>query len=285
MNCDFSQVMLERKGGYIYRNKPAVLKVEKELMSYAKKANALFAKRFGFEPFILEYLEADYVGEKNGINEVYVQTRKDLWKDRKEIIDQGHDGNYAAYCTLNDYDKETGVMGESDIVFSPEYYVDARSELRKAKRNKRQQERESEEAAEYIEDREKEVREHFREQERQINQVQDPNYRKDLLADLDRRKREWEKRVKEAYRNKRNFDEHLDSYENKLNDYEDTIEYITLITMLHEMGHALGYKHILDEPKNIMYPKNIGGSRSLNAKQANAIVCAFQKLNGLTTRY
>ena len=281
--CGFSRVMLKRGSRYIYRDRPAVLKVEKELMSYARKANGLLEKQFGFEPFVIENLESDYVGENNGVSEVYVQTRKDLWTDRKEIVDKGADGNYSAYCTVNNFDRHTGAIKETDIVFSPEYYVDPRSKIKKAERILDDKEEESERAEDYIRDRNRKVREAFEEEERQINQIQDPELRDTLLERLEDKRQQWERTIRTAYKNKKEFDQYWEDYEDNWEDYEDDIKGLTLITMLHEMGHALGYGHTPGDPENLMNPTTAGDI--LTGRQINAVLCAFHNFGGLTVRY
>ena len=233
--CGFSRVMLKRGNRYIYRDRPAVLEVEKELMSYARKANSLLEKQFGFEPFKIENLESDYVG--------------------------------------------TGVIRETDIVFSPEYYVDPRSNIKKAERILETKEDESEKAEDYIRDRDRQVRKSFEEEERQINQIQDPDLRATLLERLEDKKQQWERTIRNAYDNKRDFDRYWEDFEDSWEDYEDDIKGLTLITMLHEMGHALGYDHTPEDPENLMNP--IAAGDILTGRQINAILCAFHKLGGL----
>ncbi len=59
-----------------------------------------------------------------------------------------------------------------------------------------------------------------------------------------------------------------------LKNYKDKIEEETLMTMLHEMGHALGYDHTPNDPENIMFPA-LKNNRDLSGRQIQAVICSF----------
>lgn len=131
--CDFNGIMQYQKGNYLYLKEKQILYVDEYLFSFADEANRLLTESFGFEPFIIEYLESERVGFSNGISEVYIQSEIDLWED---LRGRSEDGKYHAYCKSS-LDKKTGEIEESDIVFSPEVFFEPRDAIDRAERSAR----------------------------------------------------------------------------------------------------------------------------------------------------
>lgn len=234
--CDFSGVMQYKNGNYSYLKEKQVLYVDEYLFSFANEANSLLTESFGFEPFVIEHLETERVGFSNDISEVYIQSEISLWEDLKSKFEGG---KYHAYCESS-MNKKTGEIIESDIVFSPEIFFEPRDAIDRAERSARV------------------GRQDLRRFQREVDRVDDPQLREHYQDFADRER------------------DSLRDYNRELKNYREQIEKETLITMIHEMGHALGYDHTPDDPENVMFPVMGDNRGDLTGKQIRAIACSFR---------
>ena len=161
-------------------------------------------------------------------------------------------GNYLAYCRVAEkYNRDTGEIYHSDIVFNPILYDTDRYNLEIAER--------------FFDGEIEDTREAIRDQrDRDLD-----------FCDRVIRKEDCYRDVENFYDNKEDeLDEISDNIEESLEDKKEDIYTQTLKTMIHELGHSLGYAHTPQDIENIMYNNNYGGS-ILTGRQVKAVLCAF----------
>ena len=260
--CDFSPFW-ELEGIRLHRRKKTVFYADPHLFKFAREASDIMSAQIGRELFEIRRLNSDYVASGNGINEMYIQTKADLFEDKKKLIDQGLDKPYAAYCDITGkFNHSTGEIYESDIVFSPEYYIDPMKDIKEIDEL-------SQSADQRLREEEEEMEEFFEQEEEKIRHIKNKDRRNYFEKRLRAERRRFERYVESVEKDLEDFDENTDKY-------EDSLEDRMVLTMMHEMGHALGFDHRPEDPENLMYPTNVSTKGLLNGKQIRAALCAFR---------
>ncbi len=249
--CDFSPFIKIAGDLYLHRREKAIFYVSPELLKIAKEASELLSDHIGIDLFEMRDAR-DY--EDQSLNDgsiIYIESDESHYEKMKNSLEPG---DYLAYCkTRQKYNIETGEMYYSDIVFNPIIYDKKRAEYKQAKRR-------TNDIMDSKRDRLEDVDEH-----EICQQVWGLNPPQSCYEKVRERKREREDLL-DDYEDK--FDDLFDGW--KKNIYRDTLK-----TMIHELGHALGYKHTLKDIKNIMYKSNATGGTILTGRQVNAVRCVF----------
>ena len=237
-HCDFSPFYLY-DGVRLHRRQKGVLFVTEELFDLAEEANELLSGHIGVPLFEIRHL----TDSGNG-SEVYISTNKDHYELEKK---QREPNSYLAYCNMTEnFNKQTGEIYESDIVFNPILWDKVREISKDWKKTHRRNER------------------FLRNYKREIKKLKNnPYIDPSVISAFEREFKEWEKQNEKS--------------EDDLEKFEDSIHLRSLETMIHEMGHALGYQHTPNSIDNIMY-NQIHENRTktiLTSRQVDAVLCAF----------
>ena len=237
-NCDFTPFFLYN-GVRLHRRQKGNLFVSDELFDLAKEANELLSARIGITLF-----EIRHITDSGSGTEVYISTDQ-VHYEREKKLKEPH--SYLAYCSITEnFNKKTGEIYESDIVFNPILWDKPRELSRDWKKSLRENEQRLEQYEKRIKD--------FKD---------NPHADSHTIAVLKRQLKEWETLNEKS--------------ESDLDKFKDSIYLRSLETMIHEMGHALGYQHTPGDIENIMYSKIRGnrGGTVLTGHQVNAVLCAF----------
>ena len=237
-NCDFTPFFLYN-GVRLHRRQQEILFVSDELFGLAKEANELLSTRIGITLF-----EIRHITDSGNGSEVYISTNEVHYESEKKLKEPN---SYLAYCSITEnFSKKTGEIYESDIVFNPILWDKPRELSRDWKKSLRENERRLEQYEQRIKD-----------------LKNNPHADSHTTAFLKKQLKEWETLNEES--------------ESDLDKFKDSIYLKSLETMIHEMGHALGYQHTPGDIENIMYNKIRGNRRGtvLTGHQVNAVLCAF----------
>ena len=245
--CDFSPFM--RQGRVrLHRREKAVFYVTKELQRVAREAADILSDHIGIDLFEIR----DIYDPGNG-SEIYIATDKAHYEDVRRAHKEPD--SYLAYCTREDYNRETGEIYESDIVFNPILYDRERELLKKDERKTRRAVRDAEDIIEDKKEKDLAYCDRFTNQEA-------------CYEDVENHYEKYERRLER-------FEDEADDH---YSDWEKDIEKITLLTMIHELGHSLGYDHTPYDTENIMHNglnRDNFNNGILTGRQVNAVLCAF----------
>ncbi len=250
VQCDYSP-LLSVKGSRLklHRRQKPVLFVQEELMDITEEAVYVLEEIIGIPLF--EIKPSENTGE--GRTDIYISSDKAHYEKEKR---RKEPHSYLAYCSIGDnFNKETGEIYESDIIFNPVLYNSLRDLYKKNRKVIRQNNE--------ILEGEKEFLEKIAEYKKRCLQIEICSQEEyDLLEE---RQERYVAYLEDEDRWDRRDNKRLKNY----------IYYNTLLTMLHELGHALGYAHTANHPENIMYPINQNQIGVLTVKQINAVLCSF----------
>lgn len=237
-NCNLSPFFLYN-GVRLHRRQKGILFVSDELFELAKEANELLSDRIGITLF-----EIRHITDSGSGSEVYISTNQAHYDRAKRFKEPN---SYLAYCSITEnFNKKTGEIYESDIVFNPILWDKPRELSRGWKKSLRKNERQLEQYEKRIKD-----------------LKSNPHVNSHAIAVFKKQLKKWEALNEKS--------------EDDLDKFNDSVYLRSLETMIHEMGHALGYQHTPEDAENIMYNK-IRGSRGgtiLTGRQVNAVLCAF----------
>ena len=245
--CDFSPFI---KAGRVslHRRSKAVFYVARELKKPAKEAAHLLSNHIGIDLFEIRDIRED--DDRQG-SEIYIASDEAHYEREKERVEPG---SFLAYCKIKEnYDKDTGEMYESDIVFNPIIYDRERYNLEIYKRLGKNAIEEAQDRVRYDEQR------IFDYCDRAINKEECHRELRDAIEDQQERLEDIED----------NMEDDLDELEEAI--YEDVLK-----TMIHELGHSLGYSHTPQDTENIMYNTDRYGGSVLTGRQVNAVLCSFR---------
>ena len=241
------------------------------MLKIAREAADLLSDRIGVDLFEIRELD-DNPGRGSYI---YVSNDKDHYEYIKAKLEPG---NYLAYCkTGQSYNQTTGEMYLSDIVFNPILY-DRERELRKEE--KREINNRIESSKDLLKEREKrDLKYCSNETHCEKYKSQPDKYDKCLkLVDQVRGTTEREC-IKQVKKDIRDFDDKIgdmeDDVDNYFDDWKEDIYTATLLTMIHEFGHALGLEHTPNDIENIMYNTARSSGSVLTGRQVDAVRCVF----------
>ncbi len=258
--CDFSPFI---KAGNVrlHRRKKAVFYVAEELREIAKEAADLLSEHIGIELFEIKDIYDPGTG-----SEIYIESDKSLYEQMKRTLEPN--SNFIAYCQVKEnYNKDTGEIFDSDIVFNPILYDRERYSLKIQKKQVKATARE-------LRDRVRNAADRAR---ASCNVYINNEQREACYRRVDNIEEDQEDRI----------DEREESYEDDFDDWKKNIYKAALRTMIHEMGHALGYQHTPRDIENIMYNNDRYKGGILTGRQVNAVLCAFSLPSDqpLFTRY
>ena len=271
-NCDFTPLMSIGNKKF-HRREKAVFYASPELFEIAKEAADLLSYRIGIDLFEIRELKE---GEaSNNRSYIYISTDEAHYEQEKK---RKEPGDYLAYCSVSQkYNKDTGEMYISDIVFNPILYDRERELYKKIKRNS---ENKIEYYKEKLMEREKKGRRYCSKETYCEQYESQPDIYNECLNLVDRLRETTEKQcLKEVRKDIKKLENLIEDTEDDSDDYFDDwkedIRTRTLLTMIHEFGHALGFKHTPNDIENIMYPNNNNTGSVLTGRQVNAVRCAF----------